>query len=237
MPPPTPPRRTRVAVVALVLLAAVAVLAWRPVVGWAERAAAPCSVVVAGERVPLDREQAQAATATAAGDGDVADPAGAGIPEGVVEAVRGARESTALTCRASAPDVVAQELTADGLTPRAQTVLEEARRSFPDLPTGGFAPGGVDSGHGPESTHYDGRAVDVFVRPVSEANRDRGWILAQWLVAHAEELSVQYVIFDDHYWGVRESVRGWQDYRVPGGSQDPVLRHLDHVHVDVLRGE
>ncbi|WP_281964722.1 hypothetical protein [Serinicoccus marinus] len=72
---------------------------------------------------------------------------------------------------------------------------------------------------------------------MSEANRDRGWILAQWLVAHAEELSVQYVIFDDHYWGVRESVRGWQDYRVPGGSQDPVLRHLDHVHVDVLRGE
>ncbi len=222
----------------VVAVLAVLVLAWRPVTGWVERVAAPCSVVVGGERVALEVEQARAAV-TLAAPGDPAGgqaAGGEGIPVGVVDAIRGARQDAALTCRTPSPEVPVEELTGTGLTPRAQDVLDELGRTFGDLPTGGYAPGGVDSGHGEESAHYDGRAVDVFVRPVSEANRDRGWLVAQWLVAHAEELSVQYVIFDDHYWGVRESGRGWQTYRAPGGSVDPVLRHLDHVHVDVVRG-
>ncbi|WP_299517646.1 hypothetical protein [uncultured Serinicoccus sp.] len=233
-------------VVVLVLLAALvgAVLAapfMRSVGDWVEAAGAPCGVVVDGQRVPLDRDQSRAATAEAArslggpGAGDGA--AVSELPEGVVEAVLAARADTALTCRVPVAEPAVEAETGSGLTPRAQAVLDAVRAEVGDLPVGGFAPGGVDSGHGEESTHYEGRAVDYFFRPVTEDHLDDGWVLSQWLVAHADELTVQYVIFDDHYWGVRGSARGWQDYRAPGGSDDPVLRHRDHVHVDVLRGE
>lgn len=227
------------------LVLAGGVVAWPTVRDWSADLTAPCGIVVDGERVSLDQAQARAATQAAAqvvrgGQRGGAPGGGAAVevPDGVVEAVLSARADTALTCRVGEPDVAAEEVGGSGLTPRAEAVLEEVREDFGDVLAGGFAPGGVDSGHGAESTHYDGRAVDVFYRPVTEESRDQGWVLAQWLVAHAEELTVQYVIFDDHWWGVRQSAGGWQAYDVPGapGTQDPVLRHLDHVHVDVVRG-
>ncbi|GAA4870813.1 hypothetical protein [Serinicoccus chungangensis] len=242
---PTPasaPAATGRGVVGALLVAVLAVavvLAWRPVGDWVEAVGAPCGVEVDGERVPLDRDQARAATAEAARSlgGPGAGEAAPELPDGVVEAVLGARADTALTCRVPVPGPAAEDETGSGLTPRAQAVLDAVRTEVGDLPVGGFAPGGVASGHGEESTHYEGRAVDVFFRPVTEEHLDDGWVLAQWLVSRADDLTVQYVIFDDHYWGVRGSMRGWQDYRAPGDSDDPVLRHLDHVHVDVLRGE
>lgn len=241
--PKDPPRARAVAswVVAVgVVVALVAVLAltWGPTSAWVAGVRAPCSVVVDGEPVPLDQARARAATAAAARTlpGEVANVTGEGIPGGVVDAILTARHDTALTCRTTEADVAAEGPTDSGLTPRAAAVLEQMRTDFGDLPVGGFAPGGVDSGHGERSTHYDGRAVDIFFRPVTEENLDRGWVLSQWLVARADELAVQFVIFDDHVWGVRRSAGGWRAYQAPGGSDDPVLRHLDHVHVDVLRG-
>lgn len=215
---------------------------------WTAGLTAPCGVVVEGEggadAVPLDREQARAATSAAArvlrtGEepAEAVDRLGVELPDGVLAAVLTARAGTALTCRSTEADAGRQQITETGLTPRAQAVREALEAEFGELSLGGFAPGGVDSGHGAESTHYEGRAVDVFYRPVTEASLDRGWVLAQWLVAHGEGLTVQYVIFDDHWWGVRQSARGWQPYQAPGGSSDPVLRHRDHVHVDVVRGD
>ena len=49
-------------------------------------------------------------------------------------------------------------------THRADVVRQELDEVFGDPPMGGFAPGGVSSGHMEGSAHYDGRAVDVFVR-------------------------------------------------------------------------
>ena len=92
------------------------------------------------------------------------------------------------------------------------------------------------------STHYDGRAVDVFVRPIGPENRRRGWAIAQYLVAHADRLSVQHVIFDGRIWSSgRSSESGWRDYRAPGAvdaapATRAILEHRDHVHVDVPRG-
>ena len=88
----------------------------------------------------------------------------------------------------------------------------------------------------PGSAHYDGRAIDVFVRPVSAANRQRGWAVAQYLVAQADRLRIRTVIFDDRVWSAgRSSEDGWRDYRVPSGSSGDrqILEHRDHVHVDV----
>ena len=128
-------------------------------------------------------------------------------------------------------------LNGDGLVPRAALVRRELTAVFGNLALGGFAPGGVTNGHMAGSAHYDGRALDVFVRPVSEANRQRGWAIAAYLVAQADRLKLSNVIFDDRIWsnGVR-SEQGWRDYRVPSSSSGDraVLEHRDHVHVDVF---
>jgi hypothetical protein len=136
-------------------------------------------------------------------------------------------------------DPGSQQLRPSGLTPDAARVRRELRQTFGDLSLGGFRPGGVSEGHMEGSAHYDGRAIDVFVRPVNEANRQRGWAIAAYLVAHADRLGIQTLIFDDRVWtaGFRSDA-GWRDYRVPSSSSGnrAVLEHRDHVHVDVRDG-
>src|SRR3954466_2281259 len=60
-------------------------------------------------------------------------------------------------------DVPSHPAGRSGLTVRAQRVRRNLHRAFGDLPLGGFASGGVSTGHRPGSAHYDGRAIDVFV--------------------------------------------------------------------------
>lgn len=121
-----------------------------------------------------------------------------------------------------------------GLTERADRVRREVEGVFGDVPLGGFAPGGVREGHMKGSTHYDGRAVDIFVRPVNEGNNRRGWAIAHYLVAQADRLDVQTVIFDGRVWRAGKGA-GWRDYEPPSRSGDrAILEHRDHVHVDVF---
>ncbi len=126
-------------------------------------------------------------------------------------------------------------LTKSGLTERAEAVRQEALGVFGDLHLGGFRPGGVDDGHMSGSTHYDGRAVDIFLRPINGPNTLRGWAIAQYFVAQADRLDVQTVIFDDRIWSARRSDQGWRDYDPPASSgNQAILEHRDHVHVDVF---
>lgn len=130
------------------------------------------------------------------------------------------------------------QLRASGLTPRADRVRRDVVGVFGDLPLGGFAPGGVSSGHATGSAHYDGRAVDIFVRPVSRSNDVRGWAIAAYLVGQAERLHVQTVIFDARIWTAgSRSGDGWRTYSpdTSGASAATaaILEHRDHVHVDV----
>lgn len=125
----------------------------------------------------------------------------------------------------------------NGLTPRAEAVRREAVAVFGELSLGGFAPGGVSGGHMEGSTHYDGRAVDIFFRPVTEASKVRGWAVASYLAAQAERLQIQTIIFDDRIWTARRADEGWRDYDAPR-NDDPatqaILEHRDHIHVDVF---
>jgi hypothetical protein len=128
---------------------------------------------------------------------------------------------------------------AHGLTPRARTVLDELTAVYGNLETGGYAPGGVTSGHIDGSAHYEGRAIDVMLRPHddTEVNR-RGWSIAQWAVAHAQRLGIATVIYDDRIWTARRSGEGWRAYQHPSGDAENItLRHLDHVHIDVVAGD
>jgi hypothetical protein len=127
----------------------------------------------------------------------------------------------------------------DGLTARARTVRDQITSVFGDVDIGGYRPGGVDAGHIDGSAHYDGRALDVmFTDYADPAVTRRGWATAHWLVANAERLGIATVIYSDHIWTSRRGDDGWRSYTHPTGStDDPTLRHLDHVHVDVVEGD
>jgi hypothetical protein len=133
------------------------------------------------------------------------------------------------------PDEADPALTDRGLTGRADAVRRDLQRAFGDQPLGGFAPEGVSTGHIPGSAHYDGRAIDVFFRPISEENTDRGWATAHYLVANASRLEIRTIIFDGRIW-VAGRDDSWRDYDAPDRAGDrAVLEHRDHVHVDVYR--
>jgi hypothetical protein len=122
-----------------------------------------------------------------------------------------------------------------GLTASAQAMDEAVRAQFGRIPDGGYQPGGVTTGHIPGSAHYEGRAIDYFFRPYTNPKkRLAGWQLAQWAVLLADDLDISTIIFDDMIWYRNSSARGWQKYTHPSGKTDnPILRHLDHVHLDV----
>jgi hypothetical protein len=225
---------------ALVLLGPGAISALNRAVG-PNLSSPECVVRTPDGDVGLSRDRAQQATMAVALRSRGADaPDTTGLDDAVLQALTDGPASGAgpvLTCRGSVdPELRVEELTPLGLTPRAEQVRTAMAQVFGDQSLGGFEPGGVGSGHGADSTHYDGRAIDVFFRPVTEENRRQGWMLSHWLVAHAENLDIQYVIFDDQFWSARLARGGWRPYDAPAPANE-ILRHLDHVHVDVLAGE
>lgn len=155
----------------------------------------------------------------------------------LASALTGEATGGRFSCVADSPrGANSDQLDDSGLVPRASVVREEIQNALGDVSLGGFAPGGVSTGHKEGSAHYDGRAIDIFVRPISAANKRRGWAIAQYLVAQSDRLSIQTVIFDGKIWtsGAR-SDQGWRDYSPSSSSSGDraILEHRDHVHVDV----
>lgn len=131
-------------------------------------------------------------------------------------------------------DEVSDQLSGAGLTSRAEALRDDVRQAYGGLPEGGFQPGGVTTGHMAGSAHYEGRAVDYFFRPVNARNNIKGWSLAHYLVANADRLDIETVIYDDRIWTRWRSAAGWRDYEIPDrGGDQAILEHRDHVHVDV----
>ena len=134
-------------------------------------------------------------------------------------------------------DEESDDLDDAGLTARAAVVRADLETRFGALSLGGFEPQGVSSGHMEGSAHYEGRAIDIFYRPITTENNQRGWAMATYLVANADRLDIRTLIFDDRIWHAgSRSGDGWTDYRVPSSSSgdQQILEHRDHVHVDVF---
>lgn len=233
----------------LVILAMIAILGARWVVQHQEEifpVSAPwgpdCSVWTGEEQVRLDRDQAKRAATAAAvlGQGDDAPierPDVDDISDEVMRALTQGPEDDAgpsLTCRYSGEKVEFEQERPSGMTPRTEKLKAGIENDFAETSIGGYVPGGYDSGHGEGSAHYEGRALDVFYRPVNEDNRRQGWLLAHWLIAHAPDYQIDVIIFDDKIWSTTYPSMGWRHYDADPDNE--ILRHLDHVHVDVLRG-
>ena len=115
-----------------------------------------------------------------------------------------------------------------GLQPAALRGLRCVKAAFPWI----TSMGGVGN-RSNVSDHPAGRAVDFMIPNWNTTDgRTRGWQVAHWLQAHAAELNVKYVIFDDHVWRAYRPSQGWTPYTHPNGATtNPTLRHLDHVHL------
>ncbi len=169
-----------------------------------------------------------------------------GSPEEMVEILAAARvgdptsqalaAGPAVTCRIAPIGATGtQKESPLGLTPRAMAVRTEVRDAFGPIPDGGFGPEPALPGRSATGEHSLGRAIDFFFRPADEREQRRaGWTLANWAVANSERLGIRTVIYRDRIWTAARSVQGWREYRFRGPDPDnPVNRHLDHVHVDV----
>ena len=154
-----------------------------------------------------------------------------------LDAIHALFRPRALTCVTPQRSMPAQPMMTNGLTLRTVTMIRGWAEAYGGRPIGGFAPGGVSHGHIENSAHYDGRAVDIFFSLSDPDNRARGWLLTHWLVAHADYYQIATLIFDDALWSNLNSTLGWRPYVHPSGDvTNPTLRHLDHIHADVVHG-
>jgi hypothetical protein len=100
----------------------------------------------------------------------------------------------------------------------------ELRELFPDVVRSvGYAGPELDADH-PFSMHHAGRALDAMIPTVDGRPDPRGDAVAAWLLEHARELGVQYLIWRGTQWSSRTGRTS-----LYGGRRD----HWDHVHVDL----
>lgn len=85
--------------------------------------------------------------------------------------------------------------------------------------------GGYRSGADAQD-HATGLALDFMVY----ADRATGQGLADYVQGHASELSVSYVIWEQHIWNIARASEGWRPMADRGS---PTANHLDHVHVSL----
>jgi hypothetical protein len=108
--------------------------------------------------------------------------------------------------------------TESGLTPSAVTLFRAVCNAFPALTTyGGY------SAHG---EHTSGRAIDFMINGDSALGQQ----VADWARAHASELNLYDVIWQQHIWTPERSSEGWRSMPDRGS---PTANHFDHVHISV----
>lgn len=105
-----------------------------------------------------------------------------------------------------------------GLTSSAVRLYRAVCAAFPALTTyGGYAPRGE---------HAGGQAIDFM----TYADTALGQAVASWVQAHAAELDIYDVIWQQRIWTPVRASEGWR-YMPDRGS--PTANHDDHVHIAV----
>ncbi|OUZ11069.1 metalloendopeptidase [Aeromicrobium sp. PE09-221] len=125
--------------------------------------------------------------------------------------------------------------TSGRITARAAHVLTQIEQRFPTSSWACWRPGNPD-----DNDHSAGRACDgTFGNSIGTratgAALNAGWTTTNWLKANAEQLGVEYLIWQGRIWSVRRAAEGWRPYD-GGGTFDPrsvTGGHYDHLHVTV----
>lgn len=106
-----------------------------------------------------------------------------------------------------------------GLSQDALVAYHTICALFPEISTFyGYRAGDQD--------HGTGNAIDNMVY----GDTATGDELAQFLIDHADELHVKYIIWQQHIWQNLDGLRTWQAMEDRGS---PTANHMDHVHLSV----
>lgn len=108
-----------------------------------------------------------------------------------------------------------------GLKPHAANLVTYTAANYPEIKT----IYGVR--RDPLPDHPSGRAIDLMI-PNYKANNALGWKIAEDLRAHADELNIQYIIFDQKIWNRARDREGWRRMASRGSDN---ANHLNHVHI------
>ena len=80
--------------------------------------------------------------------------------------------------------------------------------------------------------HPSGLAADFMV-PLTAAGNRRGDALATYARAHAAELGIDYIIWQQRIWSTNRTGEGWRPMADRGSATQ---NHRDHVHINVRPG-
>lgn len=116
-----------------------------------------------------------------------------------------------------------------GLTAGGSALRNYLLANFPQISgIGGYACRRNTASTNKMSVHGTGRALDIFI-PLDggEADNGLGDPVGNWLIENAEEIGIQYIIWDRWTWGAHR----------PSGSKDRSYGgphpHHDHLHVEI----
>ncbi|MBK9476850.1 MAG: hypothetical protein IPL94_11690 [Tetrasphaera sp.] len=111
----------------------------------------------------------------------------------------------------------AREGRGKGLTVNGQRVYSAVRSAFGLTNIGGLRPGDP-------LDHGSGRAIDVMI-----TSKAQGDAVAAFVLAHAKEFNIKYVIWQQRSWKPERGA-----WRLMGDRGSPTQNHMDHVHISVL---
>ncbi|KAG5292520.1 hypothetical protein I7I48_04640 [Histoplasma ohiense] len=81
-----------------------------------------------------------------------------------------------------------------------------------------------------KSEHPLGLALDLMTG-LAQAHSPNGQPLAEWVMYHAIELKIKYVICGQRIWEAGQSVQGWAQWEKMEDRGGLTANHWDHVHV------
>ena len=117
------------------------------------------------------------------------------------------------------------------LTPDALLVTRCVAQQFRQITTIG-----TYTGHDPDLT----RAVDIMIPSYASATgKALGLQVRDWVRAHAAELGVDYLIWNEQIWSTKRAREGWRQCGTPAApgcytGADDSASHRNHVHVSVF---
>ncbi len=116
-----------------------------------------------------------------------------------------------------------------GITPGAEVLRQFLRESYPQvLSIGGYSCRSINGDSSRMSVHGTGRALDIMLPlHAGEADNDLGDPIGNWLIEHAEEIGIQFIIWDRWTWGAHRA-DGEKERAYTGAHP-----HHDHLHVEL----
>jgi murein DD-endopeptidase MepM/ murein hydrolase activator NlpD len=130
------------------------------------------------------------------------------------------------------PRRLVDDPTTDGkITARTAYILAQVQAAFPGSAWSCWSQRSGPSEH-PLGRACDGTFGNSIGTPATGEALEQGWAAVNWLKDNAQELGVEYLIWQGRIWSVARAAEGWRKYD-GGGMHDPdsvTGGHFDHAH-------